>query len=185
MLIEFHVMVQFNPKEWLLIRDFTKNLKLEIENPFNEKIIPIKHNIINVCDYVNASNDLVINYEAINVEIPLYSLNALLKDPRIEFKSDLNVEKFEVFEENEEICGTFSPERSDPSMSPTSPRNDSEEVIEVETPVKQTLDLDFLAQLPANQQKLINPSKFDSNQLKKIVRVINVSNDSDSEEESE
>jgi hypothetical protein len=176
-------MVQFNPKEWLLIRDFTKNL--EIENPFNEKIIPIKHNIINVCDYVNASNDLVINYEAINVEIPLYSLNALLKDPRIEFKSDLNVEKFEVFEENEEICGTFSPERSDPSMSPTSPRNDSEEVIEVETPVKQTLDLDFLAQLPANQQKLINPSKFDSNQLKKIVRVINVSNDSDSEEESE
>ncbi len=183
MLIEFHVMVQFNPKEWLLIRDFTKNL--EIENPFNEKIIPIKHNIINVCDYVNASNDLVINYEAINVEIPLYSLNALLKDPRIEFKSDLNVEKFEVFEENEEICGTFSPERSDPSMSPTSPRNDSEEVIEVETPVKQTLDLDFLAQLPANQQKLINPSKFDSNQLKKIVRVINVSNDSDSEEESE
>ncbi len=182
-MIEFHVMVQFNPKEWLLIRDFTKNL--EIENPFNEKIIPIKHNIINVCDYVNASNDLVINYEAINVEIPLYSLNALLKDPRIEFKSDLNVEKFEVFEENEEICGTFSPERSDPSMSPTSPRNDSEEVIEVETPVKQTLDLDFLAQLPANQQKLINPSKFDSNQLKKIVRVINVSNDSDSEEESE
>lgn len=84
LLKEFHETVVFNPKEWILMRDLSReehyNFRTEI-NPFYEPYCPVVHNIIVDCGYT--SKDLVVKYEGIEEEIPLKPPNKMMADPRI------------------------------------------------------------------------------------------------------
>ena len=242
LLKEFHETVIYNPKEYILIREHTRNEKFQQhfslrENPFNEPIIPVLHNIIIDCGYI--SNGLIINYSAFEEEIPLSAKNIILKDPRMELKSEPLADYQEVVHLDESVSGMFSPDRSDtsPSNSPeytasnssASPQSDANsDIIEVtpihipsetpsgppsdipsDTPLDTPLELPIQtpsvappetlkkspkaansgvpaakAVAPKNIIKLSsNPkSKYNEEELKKIVRRVVVSSDeSDSE----
>jgi hypothetical protein len=126
LLKEFLSVTQYNPKEWILLRDFTINSLAHIpHNPFNERFIPIKHNVVYHLDYTNANNGLVIKYDDFDRDIPLIAKNAILRDPRIEFRCDETAGNHELGEAAP--IGMFSPikvERSSsaswspPSVSP-------------------------------------------------------------------
>lgn len=90
-------------------------------NPFNEPMIPIVHNIIIDCNYSRASSAVQINYRAYEEMIPQSIGNKILKDPRMEFMTDTTTLGQEVLPLNDSVVGCFSPYRQDSDSSPSEP----------------------------------------------------------------
>ncbi|CAG2111932.1 unnamed protein product [Medioppia subpectinata] len=101
----------YNVKEWLLMRDFTTaNLPHIENNPYNERLRLVKHNVSPYIDYSRASEGLVVNYGDVERDVPLMNAKStILNDPRVECRSDessrpktvkLNI-KFDKFDKQE------------------------------------------------------------------------------------